>query len=123
LPKGGAADAALLIVSGRRTHNLPVCLRNNRRPTRKDKARGAPLRIMRYAPRGAGSAGAGEEVRRLVTFVLAGLALIVLAVALAVVLFLKPSWTRAVLVGLAWALVLVGVWLLGRHAGANGSGG
>jgi hypothetical protein len=44
------------------------------------------------------------------TFVLVGLALI----ALAVVLVFKPSWTRAVLVGLAWALILVGVWLLGR---------
>jgi hypothetical protein len=57
------------------------------------------------------------------TFVLVGLALIALAVVLAVVLVLRPSWTRAVLVALGWALILVGVWLLGRHAGANGGGG
>ena len=47
--KGGAADAALLIVSGRRTHGLYMILRNNRRPTRKDKARGAP-RMGKRAP-------------------------------------------------------------------------
>ena len=34
--------------------------------------------------------------------------------ALAVVRILNPSWTRAVLVGLGWVLVIVGVWLLGR---------
>lgn len=48
------------------------------------------------------------------TFVLAGVALIALAVVVLAVAYLRPAWTRVVLVALGWVLILVGVWLLGR---------
>jgi hypothetical protein len=49
-----------------------------------------------------------------VTFVLAGVALIALAVVVLAVAYLRRSWTRRLLVFIGWALIFAGAWLLGR---------